>query len=197
MSEFFFASLATSDVTSSPFFVKTDHFVTVGCALAALLSNPNTPLDAPPEALTVAQYRRAVELICPRLPFEEVDSELEKMHAIFDNEFMDGLRKAANGVRTHRRWLRLAVADWDSKDADTRGPEPLEIAMARAGVLAATALIDSSAAFDTAPVDTTRGKLALLVVEKMGLLELLERSKVSKDATFEATRLVLRFYNVI
>ncbi|KAG9083925.1 hypothetical protein FS749_005635 [Ceratobasidium sp. UAMH 11750] len=101
-------------------------------------------------------------------------------------------------MRARRRELRALLNEWDLMDKDTRGPEPPKIRLAQNGIAVATALINTTAnGFDDIPADVTRGKLAILVIEKMSLLGLWERSKASKDDAFKATHLVLQHYKVI
>ncbi|KAG8729587.1 hypothetical protein FRC10_003787 [Ceratobasidium sp. 414] len=198
MSALLFASLASADVRSALFYQKTEHLVTVACALAAILSRPDAPPDAPPpDELPATEYRRAVELIRPGCQFEDVDAELVLMHEALDAQFADGLRKAADNIRTHKRFLEAVIAKWESTDPAVRNPEPTEICAARNGVIVASALIKSADDHHNVPAISAYGKLALLVVEKMGHLGLLQHSRVGKDATFKATRMVLGYYEVI
>ncbi|QRV92648.1 hypothetical protein RhiJN_20666 [Ceratobasidium sp. AG-Ba] len=192
-----FASMAACDTTTNTVFTKTDYFVTVGCALAALLSSPAAPLDAAPEPLTIAKYRHVVELLSPTSQFEDIDAQLEAMHKTFDDQFNEGLRTVANDIRSRRRAFRLLISDWESADPSTRGPEPPAISIARDGALLADTLIQCFTDGLEEPSDVTRGKLTLLVIEKMGLMGLAERSKASKDDTFKATRMVLEYYKVL
>ncbi|KAG9090409.1 hypothetical protein FS749_000546 [Ceratobasidium sp. UAMH 11750] len=183
--------------TETPFVTRTEHFVTVGCALAALLSDPDASPDSPLVPLPESQYRRAIGLLSPGRRFEDADADLQAMHKALDDAFIEGLRKAANDITNRKNELQALVTEWESKDEATRGPEPSAIRMARTGVMVATAVVNATANSLDIPADTTRGKLAILVVEKMGFLGLLEASKVSKDGTFEATRIVLQYYKVI
>ncbi|KAG8740150.1 hypothetical protein FRC10_004709 [Ceratobasidium sp. 414] len=185
MSTLLFASLASADITSALFYQKTDHIVTVACALAAILSGPDTLPDAPPDELPATEYRRVVELTCPGRQFEDVDAELVLMHEALEAQFANGLREAADNIRTHKRLLEAVIAKWESTNPAVHNPEPAEICAARNGVIVASALINSADNRRNVPVISTCGKLALLVVEKMGHLGLLRHSQVDKDAAFQ------------
>ncbi|KAG8728983.1 hypothetical protein FRC10_004367 [Ceratobasidium sp. 414] len=197
MFENLFASLSFCGVELSSVFPIADHFVAVGCALTAIFSDPDTPPDAPPQPLTASQYRRSIQYICPGRRFEDVDTELTDMHKILDAEFAEGLRQAASAVREYRRRLRIVIADWNPMDPDTRGPEPPAIDVARDGVAIATSILHRIDSGLNVADCTACGKLSLLVIEKMGQMDLLECSKANRDATFKATTIVLRHYNVV
>ncbi|KAG8722676.1 hypothetical protein FRC08_014421 [Ceratobasidium sp. 394] len=132
---------AVSDVQSSKFYLNASHPVTVGCAITALLSNSDTPVNAPPPVITTAEYRRILLLLCPGHTFEYADRQLDAKHKEFTDNFYEGLREATNSVRAHSSILNALVADWDSKNPDRRGPEPEEVSLARASVEVADTLL--------------------------------------------------------
>ncbi|KAG8706091.1 DNA topoisomerase 2 [Ceratobasidium sp. 395] len=177
------SSFAACDISSTPFFTKTEHLATVGCALAAILSDPNLPADAPPE-FTGHQYRFVVERLNPSRQFEEVDAELNAKYRAFDEEFAEGVRKAAVGVEVHHRMFTALLEDWES-NKEGHGPEPEVIRMAREGLDTANLLLKCASDGANLPAwDIMRAKLAILVVDKLHQAEMLEASMISDDATF-------------
>ncbi|KAG8698641.1 Lysine-specific demethylase 6A, partial [Ceratobasidium sp. 395] len=178
--------LALCDPNASPAFLLADNIVTVACALAALLSDPDTPVDTPPTLVTPAQYREIITLVRPLTRFKDVDKELQAMLNVFEEQFMTGLQQAASGVRDVRRRLRLVIADWDAVDPNTRGPEPAGVREAQEAVVTANAILDAIAhGFDVPPGDILYAKLAILIIDRAGALGYKELSGRNTDATLQ------------
>ncbi|KAG8741680.1 hypothetical protein FRC12_015581 [Ceratobasidium sp. 428] len=186
MLEYVATPLALCDPNASPAFLLADNIVTVACALAALLSDPDTPVDTPPTPVTPARYREIITLVRPLTRFEDVDKELQAMLNVFEEQFMTGLQQAASGVRDVRRRLRLVIADWDAVDPNTRGPEPAGVREAREAVVTANAILDAIAhGFDVPPGDILYAKLAILIIDRAGALGYKELSGRNTDATLQ------------
>ncbi|KAG8776181.1 hypothetical protein FRC12_001052 [Ceratobasidium sp. 428] len=198
MLQYVLTPLALCDPNASPAFRIADHIVTVACALAALLSDPDTPVDTPPTPITAARYREIVSLVRPTIRFEDADKDLQAMLNVFEEQFMVGLQQAASGVWEVRRRLRLVIADWDAVDPDTRGPEPTTVREAREAVTAANAILDAVAhGFDVSPDDILYAKLAIMIIDRADILGYEELSRRNTDATLQVTALVLRRFQVI